>query len=121
AAAQARRLDVGDHLLGRNLFFENAAQLLVAAARNVVFEMPVLAVQTSEDQRFDVTVVKGRHFESSSSSWSIFSRLMKLHILWLFTSSTGASPHAPKHSPSFSVNLPSGVVSPKSMPSFCFR
>ena len=121
AATQARRLHVGNHLLRGNLFFEDPAQLLVAAARDVVFEMPVLAVQAGENQRFDVTIVERRHFESSSINWSIFSRLMKLHMRWLFTSSTGASPHEPKHSPSFKVNLPSAVVSPKSMPSFCFR
>src|ERR1700749_3486087 len=56
-AAQTRRLDVGDHLLGRNLFFQNAAQLGVTAARHIVFEMPVVAVQASENQRFDVTIV----------------------------------------------------------------
>ena len=39
----------------------------------------------------------------------------------LLTSTTGASPQAPKHSPCFSVNIPSGVVSPNPMPSFCFR
>ncbi len=36
---------------------------------------------------------------------------MPLSIVLLFTSITGASPQAPKHSPSFSVNRPSGVVS----------
>ena len=46
---------------------------------------------------------------------------MKLHIRLLLTRSTGASPQAPKHSPSTSVTLPSEVVSPKPMPSFCFR
>ena len=56
-AAQTRRLDVGDHLLGRNLFFQNAAQLGVTAARHIVFEMPVVAVQAGENQRFDVTIV----------------------------------------------------------------
>ena len=34
----------------------------------------------------------------------------------LLTSITGASPQAPKHSPSLSVNRPSGVVSPKPDP-----
>ena len=56
-----------------------------------------------------------------ASFLSIASWLMKLHMLWLFTSSTGASPHAPMHSPSTRVNLPSGVVSPKPMPSLCLR
>ena len=46
---------------------------------------------------------------------------MKLHIRLLLTSSTGASPQAPKHSPSFSVNAAVGVVSLKPMPSCCFR
>jgi hypothetical protein len=46
---------------------------------------------------------------------------MKLIIRLLLTSSTGASPHAPMHSPSRSVNTPSAVVSPKPIPSRCFR
>ena len=46
---------------------------------------------------------------------------MKLHMWVLLTIMTGASPHAPMHSPSFSVKLPSGVVSLKPMPSFFFR
>ena len=44
---------------------------------------------------------------SSSSSASSFSGVMKLSMRLLFTSSTGASPQAPKHSPSFSVKQPS--------------
>eukprot|EP01032_Pedospumella_encystans_P030933 gene30932-34911_t len=35
---------------------------------------------------------------------------MNEHMRWLFTSSTGASPQAPMHSPSISVNSPSSVV-----------
>ena len=46
---------------------------------------------------------------------------MRLHIRLLLTRSTGASPQAPMHSPSCSVTRPSGVVSPKPMPSFAFR
>src|SRR3990172_9394402 len=42
-------------------------------------------------------------------------------IFLLFTRTTGAMAQAPMHSPSFSVNLPSPVVSPKSMPSLALR
>ncbi len=45
------------------------------------------------------------------------SGVMPTSILRLFTITTGASPHAPKHSPSLSVNLPSAVVSFQPMPS----
>ena len=41
---------------------------------------------------------------------------MKSHMRLLSTSTTGAMAQAPMHSPSFSVNQPSGVVSLKSMP-----
>jgi hypothetical protein len=58
APPRPRRPDVGNHLLGRNLLFQNTAQLGVTAARHVVFEMPVVAVQAGENQRFDVTIVK---------------------------------------------------------------
>ena len=58
------------------------------------------------------------HLFNSSSNWSILSSDMKLHMRLLFTSSTGASPHAPMHSPSFRVNFPSAVVSLKPIPSF---
>ena len=63
------------------------------------------------------------HLLRSSSSVIDLSSGIKLHIRLLLTSSTGASPQAPMHSPSFSVNRPSGVVSLKPMPSFpgrCF-
>jgi hypothetical protein len=46
---------------------------------------------------------------------------MKLFIVLLLTSITGASPHAPKHSPSFRVNMPSAVVSLRSTPSLDLR
>ena len=52
---------------------------------------------------------------------SFASGVMKLAMRLLFTSTTGASPQAPKHSPSFSVKLPSAVVSLKPMPSCFFR
>jgi len=80
AATQSRRLDVGNDLLLRNFFFQDAAQLGVTAARHIVFKVPVFAVETGENQGLDVAVVKRRHFDSSSRSVSIRSRLMKLHI-----------------------------------------
>jgi hypothetical protein len=53
---------------------------------------------------------------SSSTSASSFAPDIQLTIRWLLTSSTGASPQAPMHSPSLSVKRPSAVVSPKPMP-----
>src|SRR6267142_2042627 len=41
------------------------------------------------------------------------------HYFSHVTSATGAFPHAPRHSNSTSVNLPSEVVSPTSITSFC--
>src|SRR5438034_9775098 len=58
---------------------------------------------------------------ASASHRSIFSGVMNESIFLLLTSMTGASPQAPKHSPSFSVKRPSAVVSFQSMPSFFFR
>ena len=46
---------------------------------------------------------------------------MKLAMRWLSISITGASPQAPMHSPSFSVNVPSAVVSLNPMPNVVFR
>ena len=47
---------------------------------DVILEMLVLAIQVGEDQRFDVAVVQAGHFFSSSSSASIFSLDIQLHI-----------------------------------------
>ena len=46
---------------------------------------------------------------------------MKLSTRLSLIRQIGASAHEPRHSVSISVKRPSGVVSPKSMPSFCFR
>ena len=58
---------------------------------------------------------------SVAASSSSFAVLIQLHIRRSLTISTGASPHAPMHSPSFSVIVPSAVVSLNPMPSFCFK
>ena len=52
AAAPAQRgfLDLGDHRLGRDLFGENLLQRLIAAARLVIFQTPVEAVEILQDQ-----------------------------------------------------------------------
>src|SRR6185312_11816711 len=47
---------------------------------------------------------------SSPSSSSRRAGTIFTHMRLLFTSTTGASPHAPKHSPSFRVNMPSALV-----------
>src|SRR4029453_16047508 len=54
---------------------------------------------------------------SSPTSSSSFALSIQLHMRRSLTMSTGASPQAPMHSPSFSVKLPSAVVSLKPMPS----
>src|SRR5260364_92476 len=102
--------------------FQNASELPVAAARGIIVQMPVLAVQARQNQRLDMTVVHTRHEDSlpdaSSPQFadnslrrrSILADVRKPHIPFWLTSKTGASPHAPMHSPSLSVNLPSGVV-----------
>ncbi|MNT49547.1 hypothetical protein D3C72_1864090 [compost metagenome] len=61
AAPQARGLDVGDHLLGRDLLGQDALQLLVAATLDVVFQVPILAVQAGQDQRLDMAVMQTGH------------------------------------------------------------
>src|SRR5207302_5239097 len=104
----------------------------VAAARDVIVESPVAAVETRHQDGVGTVVEEfrgGVHAStfigccapSSAISASSFSGFIQLHMRLLLTSSTGASPQAPMHSPSLSVNRPSVVVSPKPMPSFCFR
>jgi len=44
------------------------------------YQKQLLRMQAGENQGLDVAVVKRRHFDSSSRSVSIRSRLMKLHI-----------------------------------------
>ena len=121
AAAQHSGLHLGDDLIRGHLLGQDAPQRLVAAARLIVLDAPtgIALVPASRQQwidRFDE-----RHYLHSARSFSISSGVMKLFMRMSFTSITGASPQAPMHSPSLSVNLPSAVVSLKSMPSFCFR
>src|SRR5450756_1157770 len=118
AAAQSRFLDFGDHRLGRYFLVQNLFQRAIAAARLVVLEVPVRAVQAGHQD--SVGTVVEHHF-SSASSWSSLSLVMEPHMRLLFTSSTGASPHAPMHSPCVSVMRPSAVVSLKPTPRHCFR
>src|SRR6202171_3541969 len=116
------------YVRGRDFFGEDLFQRLVAAARDVVAQPPVVAIEAGEDQRVGSVIQKfGRRVhrfasaESSAIKPSSCSGFIQLHMRLLLTSTTGASPQAPKHSPSLSVNRPSAVVSPKPMPSFCFR
>src|SRR5262249_52421584 len=102
AAAQRRFLHLGDDSLGRHLRLDDLAQRLVAAARLVVLEAPVRAVEALHDHGVGA-VVEDRHFFNSSRSLSSFAFDMKPHMRLLSTMSTGASPHAPMHSPSLSV------------------
>ena len=131
AAAQARGLDLGDHLVGRHAGAavqpEDLAQRLVAAARLVVLQAPVAAVQAGVDLRADVAAVEAglaagglelRQVDhacsacafSVSTSSSSRSVLMKLSIWRSLTSITGASAQAPRHSLGCTVNTPSAVV-----------
>src|SRR3990172_12191397 len=127
AAAQRRLLNLGDDRIGCHLLGNDLLQRAVAPARLVVLQLPVLPGDAlHEDSLGTVDAgIEGRmcgiHFCNSASSVSIASGLMKLAILLLFTSTTGASPQAPKHSPCLSVKRPSGVVSFQSIPSFFFR
>ena len=142
AAAQPRLLDGGDHLILRQAFAavlaQDLAQRLVAAACLVVLDGPVGAGQIGIDLGIDVAVVEaglaarggkpgqdrlcgGVHALPSAArrpsiSSSSFSLLMKLHMQRSFTSITGESAQAPRHSDCCSVNMPSGVVSPILMP-----
>ncbi|OMP13027.1 hypothetical protein COLO4_02409 [Corchorus olitorius] len=65
-AAEARGLHVGNDLLGGDLLSEDAFQLLIAATLDVIFEVPVVAVQTGENQRLDMSIVQGGHLLACS-------------------------------------------------------
>src|SRR5690606_9240552 len=139
-AAQRRRLDFSNDVIGRHSRGQDLAQGFVAAALDVVFQTPVRAVDPFQDLRADVAVVedhaggevsggirreplrvtlqKARRahadspcFLSSSIISSILPCSMRTHMCRLFSNMTGESPQAPMHSPSISVNMPSGVVS----------
>src|SRR5690606_28284022 len=140
APAQARSLDFGNDVLGLHAGGEDLAQCLVAAARDIVLQAPVIAVEVGYDLGIDVPAMKdhaarqvavGSRFEplrkpaeyfrsvhadspcrlSSSIMASIFSGAMRTHMCLSLTSSTGESPQEPMHSPSIKVNRPSSVVS----------
>src|SRR5690606_29865984 len=135
SAAQAGSLDFGDDVLGRHAADEDLAQGFIAAAGDVVLQMPVAAVQTGHDLGRNMAAVQpGGNRESrsvhgaspacvfnSSSNASRRASDICTHMRLLLTSSTGESPQAPMHSPSISVNMPSAVVSRKSMPSLRLR
>src|SRR5450830_7667 len=104
AATQAGSLQFSDDLFRSDVFSEDALERFIAATLDVIRQVPVLAVQIRKNQRFDMTIVQTSHFFSSSSSASILSFDIQLHMRWLLTSMTGASPHAPMHSPSTIVN-----------------
>ena len=110
---QRRRFQFGDDLFRRNFLVQNALQRFVTTALDVIGQMPILPVEICENQRIDVTIVQAGHCDapSSDTSSSIFSFDIQLHMRLLLTSITGASPQAPMHSPSSTVNCPSAVVS----------
>src|SRR5262249_44816227 len=95
-------------------------QRRIAAPLDVVGEAPVVAVQAGHDDRVG-SVVEHCHYFSSRIQPSILSGVMNDSMVLLLTSITGASPQAPKHSPSLSVKRPSAVVSFQSIPSFFFK
>src|SRR6185436_17977566 len=113
---------------------EDLLQRVVAAALHVVGEAPVVAGEPRhqhgvgpeveelarrvhrEPPPFGAPSPRSAAAASSSTNASSFSPFIQLTIRWLLTSITGASPHAPMHSPSLSVKRPSGVVSPKPTP-----
>ena len=146
AATQTGFLDSGNDLILRQalvtVLAQDATQRLIAATRFVVLDAPVAAIQARIDLGVDVAVVetglntcglelgeylgcRGHHWPSAarrpSTSWSSLSLSMKLHIVRSFTSITGASAQAPRHSHCCRVNRPSGVVSPIDTPSFFSR
>src|SRR5690606_8530893 len=116
-SAQCGLLDFIDDFFGRNLLVENFSQCSVAFAPLIAPESPVVRVRRIQPGQHDLRWLA--HLPSSSSNSSILSSDMRLHIRLLLSRRTGASPQDPMHSPSFSVNFPSAVVSLKSMPSFC--
>src|SRR5690606_20984203 len=149
-STQARSLDFGNDVLRLHAGGEYLAQCLVATARDIVLQAPVIAVEVGHDLGIDVPAMKdhaarqvsvGSRFEplrkpaeyfrsvhadspcrlSSSIMASIFSGAMRTHMCLSFTSSTGESPQEPMHSPSIRVNRPSSVVSWKPTPSFWLR
>ena len=134
AAAQRGGLDLGNDLVGRHARAAIGAQDLlqrgIAAAGHVILQTPVGAIQPGVDLRVDVAPMETgfsacgleareerqvTHLvhpcpfkvstRSSSRSW-----LMKLSILRSFTSMTGASAQAPRHSLGCTVKAPSAVV-----------
>src|SRR5205814_2106887 len=124
APAQRRFLQLRDDLIGRNLFRDDLAQRLVPAARLIVGQPPVAAVESRHQDGVRAVIdefgwrvhaltgcgnpgrpsPRSAACDNSSTSSSSLALFMKLHMRRSFTMSTGASPHAPMHSPSFSVN-----------------
>ena len=121
ATAQTGSPDFGNNPFTRHTFGKDTSELFVSSTRNVIRQCPVIACQPPEKQRFGMTAMQAGHCFSSSRSLSILSFVMRICIFLLFTIMTGPSPHAPMHSLATSVKRPSGVVSPNSIPSFCFR
>src|SRR5712691_5930509 len=121
APAQRGFFHLGDKSLRRRLLGEDSLQRRIAAALEVVVEPPIVAVEAGENDRVRSVVEHRVPYACSAIHWSIFAGVMKDSIFLLSRSMTGASPQAPKHSPSFSVKRPSAVVSFQSMPSFFFR
>ena len=134
STAKTGSLDLGNDLVGRHARAAIGAQDLlqrgITAAGHVILQTPVGAIQPGVDLRVDVAPMETgfsacgleareerqvTHLvhpcpfkvstRSSSRSW-----LMKLSILRSFTSMTGASAQAPRHSLGCTVKAPSAVV-----------
>ena len=104
-------LNLSNDVFLSHLGFEDTAQLRVTTTSDVILQAPgIVAIQTFHQHAIDRA--EHGHYLHSSSSLSICSGCMWLHIERLLTINTGASPQAPMHSPSLRVNLPSAVVSP---------
>ena len=79
AAAQRRFLDFGDDLLRRNFFAQDFLQRRIAAARLVVLQAPVGAVDALHDDGVGAEQIGGErrdgqaHYLNSSISWSSLS------------------------------------------------
>src|SRR5690606_29559480 len=127
APAQPGLLHLRDDLLRRDLLGEDLPERGVAAARLVVLQAPVEPVEPLQDDRVGTVEIRGERryrqphqsspFRNSSSFSGVIAHSMRL----LLSSTTGASPQAPRHSASRSVKRPSALVSLKPTPSFRFR
>ncbi len=123
-SAQTGELDLTDDVGGLHFFRHDTLQLFVTAQLDIGFQAvgPGFGDGSETDQCLLLQVMGQRlHYSSPSRISSTLAGVSDSCILVLFTWNSGAPPQAPMHSPSFSVNLPSGVVSLKPIPSLHCR